>query len=123
MKHLGLMILVGAVLSGSLWGKGVKDTSAMDKDQYIKHVESKLGDWDKSVSELKAERDKLATKTDRHKSLDKAVKDIEEELGDVREELQELRASTEARWTEHRTDIDKNFADAQSAHNRVKPAE
>ena len=96
----------------------------MTKQQYIDQVETRVNEWESKVVNLKTDRDKLDTATERYKVLNEAVSDIEGSLAEIRGEMRQLRTSgANANWADLKNDINSQFAAIQRAEDKTKVAE
>jgi len=124
MKKSGLLVVAAMLITGvSFAGGERRNSNRMSKADYVAHVESQLTEWDRRVTQLKAERDALNTSSDRYKVLNKAVGDLEDEVADIREELRDLRGDQNPNLAEYRVEIEKNFVDAKAISERTRVAE
>lgn len=123
MKIFKVIAIATMLLVGPLWAKGDKTPTPVNKEAYTQQVETKLTDWDRTVSQLKTERDSKGVATDQYKKISDAVANMEGELKDIRSELKDLRESDKANWNEYKNNIDKGFVNVETHYNRVKMAE
>lgn len=106
----GLLIATQMIPTANANNAGHKMGATGDRTTYLSTVETKLKSIDRQIIELKTQRDREASNTDRFKELDKQVSRMEDQSKEVREKVADLRKASSTDWASIQSDLEKEMA-------------